>query len=118
VCATYPWSSVALVFADGSAHWTALAPSIFSSFVPGKIACSTGFLNQQGAQCGICADAAFDFDDSFMSSTPVSGTAASVLVGPTAVLEEILNKTQGFNGSDLTLSAIIHAADVLIMRKL
>ena len=27
VCATYPWATYALVFADGSACWTALAPS-------------------------------------------------------------------------------------------
>ena len=35
VCKTYPWAAYALVFADGSAHWTALAPSWDSSFKPG-----------------------------------------------------------------------------------
>ena len=36
VCATYHWSSYALVLADGSAHWTKLAPTARSSFVPGQ----------------------------------------------------------------------------------
>jgi hypothetical protein len=31
VCAAYPWAAYALVFADGSAHWTALAPIVTSS---------------------------------------------------------------------------------------
>lgn len=35
VCAKYPWAAYALVFADGSAHWTALAPVVKSSFKPG-----------------------------------------------------------------------------------
>jgi hypothetical protein len=35
VCKTYPWATEALVFEDGSAHWTALAPSQHSSLEPG-----------------------------------------------------------------------------------
>ena len=35
VCKTYPWAAYALVFADGSAHWTALAPSANSSLKAG-----------------------------------------------------------------------------------
>ena len=35
VCKTYPWAAYALVLADGSAHWTALAPSANASFKPG-----------------------------------------------------------------------------------
>ena len=35
VCKTYPWAAYALVFADGSAHWTALAPSWDASLKPG-----------------------------------------------------------------------------------
>ena len=36
VCATYHWSSYALVLADGSAHWTKLAPTAHASYVPGQ----------------------------------------------------------------------------------
>jgi hypothetical protein len=35
VCATYPWAACALVFADGSAHATALGPMFHSSWTPG-----------------------------------------------------------------------------------
>jgi hypothetical protein len=36
VCANYPWAAHFLVFADGSAHYTALAPTLDSSLQPGK----------------------------------------------------------------------------------
>ena len=35
VCATYPWAAYALVFADGSANFTALAPTYSPSWTPG-----------------------------------------------------------------------------------
>ena len=35
VCKTYPWAAHALVFEDGSAHFTALAPSEFPWSKPG-----------------------------------------------------------------------------------
>lgn len=35
VCATHPWASYALVFADGSANWTHLAKTVKNSLVPG-----------------------------------------------------------------------------------
>ena len=35
VCKTYPWAADGLVFADGSAHWTAHAPHSHPSFEPG-----------------------------------------------------------------------------------
>ena len=35
VCKTYPWAAYALIFADGSAHWTKKAPSASSSLTPG-----------------------------------------------------------------------------------
>ena len=35
VCATYPWASYYLVFADGSACWTALGPTVLSKYKPG-----------------------------------------------------------------------------------
>jgi hypothetical protein len=35
VCKTYPWAAYALVFEDGSAHWTALIPSLISGLIPG-----------------------------------------------------------------------------------
>ena len=36
VCATYPWAAYSLVFADGSAHFTALGPQLDDSFTPGE----------------------------------------------------------------------------------
>jgi hypothetical protein len=110
VCATYPWASFALVFADGSAHWTALAPTIFSSVgissvVPGKLACSTGFLKQEGPQCGVPL-AGLTFED-----ISVIGTATYVGSVDVAVALR-------FTGSDMYLNDIIPAADFLIMRKL
>ena len=35
VCKTYPWAAYALVFEDGSAHFTALAPRALSSWKAG-----------------------------------------------------------------------------------
>ena len=35
VCKTYPWAAYALVFEDGSAHFTALAPTLSPSYTPG-----------------------------------------------------------------------------------
>ncbi len=35
VCKTYPWAAFALIFADGSAHWTKQAPSWNPSLTPG-----------------------------------------------------------------------------------
>ena len=36
VCAAYPWAAYALVFADGSAYYTANGPKLHASFTPGK----------------------------------------------------------------------------------
>ncbi len=36
VCATYPWAALALVFADGSAHYTAYGPKYHASYTPGE----------------------------------------------------------------------------------
>ena len=36
VCATYPWAALSLVFADGSAHFTANGPKRSASCTPGK----------------------------------------------------------------------------------
>ena len=36
VCATYPWAAYALVFANGSAYYTANGPKIHASCTPGK----------------------------------------------------------------------------------
>jgi hypothetical protein len=49
VCATYPWASCALVFGDGSAHWTALAEK------PGAEAWSDsrGCLRKEGERYGV-----------------------------------------------------------------
>jgi hypothetical protein len=61
VCATYPWASYALVFADGSAHWTALPQTRpgGENLQPGAQARPSYGLRQQGGQhgiyvCGIC----------------------------------------------------------------
>ena len=35
VCKTYPWAANALIFADGSAHWTQRAPSANYAWWPG-----------------------------------------------------------------------------------
>ena len=37
VCATYPWASYALVFADGSVYCTANGPNLHAPYTPGKI---------------------------------------------------------------------------------
>ena len=58
VCSSYPWAARALVFADGSVHWTALAPQIKNAnppFMPGGQACVDGGLMQQGGRYGIAA---------------------------------------------------------------
>jgi hypothetical protein len=36
VCATYPWAAYALVFANGSAHYTANGPQFAAWFTPGE----------------------------------------------------------------------------------
>ncbi len=60
VCATYHWASLALVFADGSAHWTALPQTLkqLSYCQPGALAKPDYGLRQQGGQYGIyiCGD--------------------------------------------------------------
>jgi hypothetical protein len=38
VCSIYPWAAYALVFADGSACWTALTPMAEPPRVPGELA--------------------------------------------------------------------------------
>ena len=48
VCKTYPWAASALVFEDGSAYWTALAPSVESSWLPGTQAKSKGCIKMEG----------------------------------------------------------------------
>ncbi len=58
VCANYPWASYALVFADGSAHWTSLAPTLHNPFPfqprqPGQQADKEGCLRQEGGRYGI-----------------------------------------------------------------
>ncbi len=53
VCASCPWAAYALVLADGSAHWTALAPTAKSTFRPGKEAASSGCLRTEKGQYGI-----------------------------------------------------------------
>lgn len=35
MCCSYPWATYALVFADGSSHFTALAPAVNLLFRPG-----------------------------------------------------------------------------------
>ncbi len=52
VCASYPWASYALVFADGSSHWTALAPPNANGdgFEPGNEADGQGCLIQEGGR--------------------------------------------------------------------
>ncbi len=36
VCAAYPWAADALVFADGSAYYTANGPKRYDWYTPGK----------------------------------------------------------------------------------
>ena len=67
VCATYPWASHALVFADGSAHYTALPQTLpgypGSPYEPGAQAnpgISFSGLRQQGGQYGTARDGCFD----------------------------------------------------------
>ena len=68
VCATYPWASYALVFADGSAHYTALPQTLpgypGSPYEPGAQAnpwdSSFSGLRQQGGQYGTARDGCFD----------------------------------------------------------
>jgi hypothetical protein len=58
VCASYPWATLALVFADGSAHWTAL-PQIKGQtsphYQPGALAKPDSGLTQKGGQYGVYA---------------------------------------------------------------
>lgn len=62
VCAAYRWASLALVFADGSAHWTALPHTLKGGasplYQPGAQAKPDNGLTQQGGQYGIytCGD--------------------------------------------------------------
>ena len=51
VCATYPWAACALVFADGSAYYTAHAPRLEGS-TPGTKLYWTGYLRQVGGKYG------------------------------------------------------------------
>ena len=55
VCAAYPWAAHALVFADGVALWTALAPTINSSLKAGECASGSENLKQNGNQYGVDA---------------------------------------------------------------
>ncbi len=58
VCRTYPWATFALIFADGSVHYTKLAPSLSCnpSLTPGTCAHFSGTLvktrGQYGADAG------------------------------------------------------------------
>ena len=63
VCRTYPWAGYALIFADGSAHWTKIAPSRDPSLEPGTCATSSTCLRQEGEQYGVllAADAGWFF---------------------------------------------------------
>ena len=72
VCASYPWATFALVFADGSAHCTALGGgpggyqmSGYQSFnlKPGTEMVSSGCLKQQGGQHGIVDVLACNYGD-------------------------------------------------------
>lgn len=68
VCATYPWAAYALVFADGSAHYTALPQTLpgypGAPYQPGAQANSWdpsfSGLRQQGGQYGTARDGCFD----------------------------------------------------------
>jgi hypothetical protein len=50
VCATHPWQAHALIFADGSAHWTLCAPEMSSSFKPGGQVKNSSCLKQTGGK--------------------------------------------------------------------
>jgi hypothetical protein len=54
VCANYPWATNALVFADGSAHFTALGPRLRKDFQPGEQVECQECLEQRGGQYGSC----------------------------------------------------------------
>jgi hypothetical protein len=93
VCKTYPWAAYALVFADGSAYWTALAPSQNPSIIPGTQCSGSQCLRQQGGQFGI----------PHYGSSGLSGTAGFCIRVPDAYAHA---------GAHYVLS------DVLIRRKL
>jgi hypothetical protein len=50
VCADYPWAVKALVFADGSARYTANGPQYRASCTPGYLSVKSGCLKKQGGQ--------------------------------------------------------------------
>ena len=54
VCASYHWATYALVFADGSAHWTLAGPRVHSNYQPGAQVAPRGFLRQKGGRYGPC----------------------------------------------------------------
>ncbi len=49
VCAAYPWAAYALVFADGSAYWTANGPRLLTGpgCTPGKSQHAVAFRNSR-----------------------------------------------------------------------
>jgi hypothetical protein len=55
VCAAYPWAAYALIFADGSAHFTALGPKSHPSLTPGTQGAdsNSNTLYSKGGQYGI-----------------------------------------------------------------
>jgi hypothetical protein len=65
VCQSYPWATHALVFADGSAYWTALAPGktapreVFG-WEPGRRVMDRGQLKRSGEQYGAGLDCVMD----------------------------------------------------------
>ena len=54
VCASYHWATYALIFADGSAHWTLAGPRVHSNYQPGAQVTPSGFLRQKGGRYGPC----------------------------------------------------------------
>lgn len=76
VCQSYPWATHALIFEDGSAYWTALAPckpaprEVFG-WEPGRRVSRSEFLMRSGEQYGAGLDRVMDangnYDDGWVS---------------------------------------------------
>ena len=127
VCAAYPWAAHALVFADGLAIWTALAPTISSSLKAGECASSSQNLKQNGNQYGVDAR---DFRDcvSCGAVSPFSFLPDSFSPGVHAgVLHRVFSDDAHFSffspgGVQRVFSlhdytAVDHPCDVLLVRK-
>jgi hypothetical protein len=60
VCAADPWAAYALVFADGSAFYTANGPKREAWCTPGKMASKSGCLKHQGGKYGTDSDGCYN----------------------------------------------------------